>query len=100
MLGTIIIIIIIVSNRVIVIIMIQSSCLMLYVLNNKIQVASSASSWDPHSCVRNSITYFGSFIKGVASLNDMVYPHTFNSEITEGQSTQYLSLLVTFLHLF
>lgn len=64
-----------------------------YTVSNKIPVTFSMSLQGPHSCGRNSITYFGSFINGMAAqlgqvslkapLNDLRCT-TDNSEITEG----------------
>lgn len=39
----------------------------MYIINNKIHVNFSVFLWEPHSCVRNSVTYFGNFIKGMAA---------------------------------
>lgn len=62
-----------------------------YALNNKTPVTFSVSLRESHSCIRNSITYFGSFIKGMAAqlgqvslkahLNDM--GHTTRSQLQD-----------------
>ena len=65
---------------------------------------------ESHSCIRNSITYFGSFIKDMAAqlgqvslkahLNDMGHTSQSQLKITEGQRMQNLSSLVSSLNLF